>query len=153
MEPTPSPSLGEYTLSTDKTRLDVELVHHYLSTDSYWALHIPRAIVDKAIAHSMCFGLYHGDAQVGFARVITDHSTFGYLADVFILSPHRGKGLSKWMMEYIMAHPDLQGLRRFMLATRDAHSLYAQFGFTPIANPEPLMQVHRPDVYAQPATE
>ena len=139
-----------YTLSTDKSRLDVDAVHQYLSIDSYWARHIPRALVERAIDHSVCFGLYHGSAQVGFARVVTDQATFGYLADVYILTAHRGRGLSKWMMEEIMAHPDLQGLRRFMLATRDAHRLYAQFGFAPIANPEPLMQINHINPYGPP---
>ncbi|HTJ13888.1 MAG TPA: GNAT family N-acetyltransferase [Dinghuibacter sp.] len=140
-----------YILSTDKSLLDVDAIHHFLAAESYWAKHIPRALVERAIDHSICFGLYHGDAQVGFARVITDQATFGYLADVYVLAGHRGRGLSKWMMEMIMAHPDLQGLRRFMLATRDAHKLYAQFGFAPVANPEPLMQINHVDPYGPSA--
>ena|ERR1700744_1931631 len=144
---------GGYTLSTDKSRLDVDAIHHFLSMESYWARHIPRALVERAIDHSVCFGLYHGDAQVGFARVVTDQATFGYLADVYVLADHRGRGLSKWMMEGIMSHPDLQGLRRFMLATRDAHSLYTQFGFAPLADPAPLMQIVHIDPYAPPSPE
>lgn len=140
-----------YTLSTDKSLLDVDAIHHFLSTQSYWAKHIPRALVERAIDHSICLGLYHGDAQVGFARVITDQATFGYLADVYVLDDHRGRGLSKWMMEAIMAHPDLQGLRRFMLATLDAHGLYARFGFTPVEKPERLMQINHVAPYGPPA--
>lgn len=140
-----------YTLSTDKSLLDVDAIHHFLSTESYWAKHIPRALVERAIDHSICFGLYNGRAQVGFARVITDQATFGYLADVYVLDDHRGRGLSKWMMEEIMAHPDLQGLRRFMLATLDAHGLYARFGFTPVEKPERLMQINQVDPYGPKA--
>ncbi|TDX00733.1 GNAT family N-acetyltransferase [Dinghuibacter silviterrae] len=139
-----------YTLSTDKTRLDVEAIHHFLSTESYWALHIPRSIVERAIEHSLCFGMYDGPAQVGFARVVTDTATFGYLADVYVLPAHRGKGLSKWLMACIMAHPDLQGLRRFMLGTRDAHGLYAQYGFTQLSRPQRLMEVLKIDPYGPP---
>ncbi|HMU11272.1 MAG TPA: GNAT family N-acetyltransferase [Ferruginibacter sp.] len=126
-------------ISTDKTKLDVTLIHHYLCTESYWAKNIPIALVEKSIAGSFCFGIYHHDAQVGFARVITDHATFAYLADVFVLENYRGKGLSKWLMETIMSHPDLQGLRRWLLATRDAHGLYAQYGFVPLDKPERIM--------------
>src|ERR1700744_13270 len=141
---------GGYTLSTDKSRLDVDAIHHFLSMEAYWSRHIPRALVERAIDHSVCFGIYHGNAQVGFARVVTDQATFGYLADVYILDAHRGRGLSKWMMEEIMAHPDLQGLRRFMLAPRDAHGLSAQFGFAPVANPDPLMQINHVNPYGPP---
>lgn len=140
-----------YILSTDKSLLDVEAIHHFLSTESYWAKHIPRALVERAIDHSICFGLYNGNAQVGFARVITDQATFAYLADVYVLDGHRGRGLSKWVMEAVMAHPDLQGLRRFMLATADAHGLYAQFGFTPVEKPERLMQINQVDPYGPKA--
>jgi GNAT superfamily N-acetyltransferase len=138
---------GVYLLSTDKSKLDVDLIHHFLSMESYWALHIPRPIVERAIANALCFGIYLGDTQVGFARVITDAATFGYLADVFVLPAHRGKGLSKWMMECILAHPDLQGLRRMMLATRDAHGLYAGYGFTAPDNPSRFMALEKPDLY------
>lgn len=135
-----------YSISTDRSLLNVETIHGFLSR-SYWAQGIPRETVERSIRGSMCFGVYENSHQVGFARVITDGVTFAYLADVFILEPHRGRGLSKWLVATILAHPDLQGLRRFMLATRDAHGLYQQFGFTPLAQPERFMQLHRPDVY------
>lgn len=134
-------------ISTDKTKLDVTLIHHYLCNESYWAKNIPRQIVEKSIEGSFCFGIYHHDAQVGFARVITDHATFAYLADVFVLENYRGKGLSKWLMETIINHPDLQGLRRWLLATRDAHGLYAQYGFVPLDKPERIMGMKPFDEY------
>nr|WP_315426953.1 GNAT family N-acetyltransferase [uncultured Albidiferax sp.] len=134
---------GDYRISTDPQQLDLAAVHAYL-TQSYWSPGIARERVERAAANSLCFGLFHGAQQVGFARVVSDKTTFAYLADVYILDAHRGQGLSKWLMATILAHPDLQGLRRFMLATRDAHSLYAQFGFTPLANPGRLMEMHRP---------
>jgi N-acetylglutamate synthase-like GNAT family acetyltransferase len=139
---------GSYTLSTDKQRLDIGVIHAYL-TQSYWSPGIPRAVVEKAIAHSLCFGLYCQGQQVGFARLITDSATFAYLADVFILEPHRGQGLSKWLMAVIKQHEALQGLRRMMLATRDAHDLYRQFGFTDLTNPARMMEIVNPDVYRQ----
>ncbi len=126
-------------ISTDKTKLDVTLIHHYLCHESYWAKNIPVALVEKSIAGSFCFGIYYQDAQIGFARVITDHATFAYLADVFVLESYRGKGLSKWLMETITGHPELQGLRRWLLATRDAHGLYAQYGFVPLDKSERIM--------------
>ncbi|CAN5130860.1 GNAT family N-acetyltransferase [soil metagenome] len=128
-----------YTISTDKSKLDIAVIHRYLSQEAYWSLNIPLAIVQRSIENSACFGVYQGDNQVGFARVITDFSTFGYLADVFILPEHRGLGLSKQLMTFIMAYPPLQGLRRIMLVTRDAHGLYEQFGFQPIDSPENTM--------------
>ena len=131
---------GEYEISQDKRRLDVAAIHEYL-TQSYWSVGIPRSVVEHAIKGSLCFGVYHHSMQIGFARVITDKATFAYLADVYILDPHRGKGLSKRMMKIIAAHPDLQGLRRFMLATRDAHGLYKQFGFTELSNPQRIMEI------------
>lgn len=137
---------GEYTITTDKSKLDIEVIHGFLS-QSYWAEDIPVAIVQRSIEGSLCFGVFHGDRQIGFARVVTDMATFAYLADVFIIEDHRGKGLSKWLMEVITGHPGLQGLRRFLLATRDAHGLYRQFGFTALASPENLMHIHNPDVY------
>jgi GNAT superfamily N-acetyltransferase len=138
-----------YTVSDDPDRLDVAAIHAYL-TGSYWAAGIPRAVVEKSIAHSLCFGLYDGDGrQVGFARVVTDRATFAYLGDVYVLEAHRGRGLSKFLMECIDAHPELAGLRRFMLVTADAHGLYAQFGFRAPARPERLMERHDPQVYAR----
>ena len=129
----------DFLISTDKTKLDIAVIHNYLSKESYWAKNIPIKIIKKSIKGSCCFGLYKNKNQIGFARVVTDHATFGYVADVFILNEYRGKGLSKWLMEVIMTHPDLQGLRRWMLATRDAHGLYAQFGFLPLDKPERIM--------------
>ena len=140
---------GEYEISTDPQRLDAAAIHAYL-TQSYWSPGIPRAMVERTIANSLCFGLYCGAEQVGFARVVTDRATFAYLADVFILDPHRGKGLSKWLMEFVKGHEDLQGLRRFMLATKDAHGLYRQFGFTELANPSRMMEILQPNVYQGP---
>ena len=138
---------GAFLLSTDPARLDPDLIHNFL-TNSYWAKGIPREIVARSIAHSLCFGIYDGKgAQVGFARVISDFATIAYLGDVFVLESHRGLGLSKWMMECIMLHPALQGLRRWILLTRDAHGLYSQFGFTPVKAPECYMELERPGVY------
>ena len=121
--------IGEFLYSSDKEKLDVNYIHHYLSLESYWAKNIPREIVQKSIDGSLCFGVYYQDKQIGFARVITDYATFGYLADVFIDKHYRGKGLSKELMKFIMKQDVIKKLRRFMLATLDAHSLYTQFGF------------------------
>jgi N-acetylglutamate synthase and related acetyltransferases len=140
----------EYLLSTDKSKIDVEAVHLFLSR-SYWARNIPLEVVQKSIDNSLCFAIYQQQRLVGFARVISDFATFAYLADVFILPGERGKGLSKWLMEIIMDHPQLRGLRRFTLATRDAHGLYAQFGFTLFDKPERWMQKHDPEVYKRNA--
>jgi GNAT superfamily N-acetyltransferase len=137
---------GNYTISTDRNRLDVAAVHAFL-TQSYWSPGIPMAVVERAIANSLCFGLFYQASQVGFARVVTDKATFAYLGDVYVLDAHRGTGLSKWLMEVITRHQDLQGLRRFVLATADAHGLYRQFGFTPLKNPSVMMEILRPDVY------
>lgn len=141
-----------YLLSTDTSKIDVETVHRFLS-HSYWAENIPLEVVRKSIDNSLCFAIYHHQKLIGFARAITDYATFAYLADVFIVPAEIGKGLSKWMMETIMDHPSLQGLRRFILATKDAHGLYAQFGFTPFNKPERWMQKHDPDVYKRKANE
>ena len=139
---------GKYIIDTDPMMIDRELVHRYLSAESYWAKGIPFETVSRSIDHSLCFGLYHGKQQIGFARMVTDRATFTYLADVFILPEERGKGLSKWMMEVIDTHPDLQGLRRWMLGTRDAHGLYEQFGWTVITEEQRgrFMQRHFPEV-------
>ena len=139
---------GPYTISTDRTRIDVAAVHDFLSK-TYWSPGIPEAVVRRAIAGAICFGIYHGRDQVGFARVITDRATYAYLSDVYVLESHRGQGLAKWMMEAVMAHPSLQGLRRFALSTRDAHSLYSQFGFQIVGNPERQMEIMRRDIYLQ----
>ncbi len=138
----------EFDISDDKSRLDLDVIHGYLSR-SYWSPGIPREVIARGIEHALCFGVYHGGAQIGFARVITDQATFAYLADVFVLEEYRGRGLSKRLMAFIMAHPGLQGLRRFMLATRDAHGLYAQYGFVETANPSRLMEIVKPDVYSR----
>lgn len=136
----------DYYISTDKARLDTAFIHAYL-TRSYWAEGIPIETVQKALDGSLAFGIFTGNEQVGFARIITDGATFAYLADVFVIEEHRGKGLSKMLMRKILAHPQLQGLRRILLATRDAHNLYKQFNFQPIPNPEAWMQLHQPHVY------
>jgi GNAT superfamily N-acetyltransferase len=133
-------------VSSDRARLDLHLVHGWL-TQSYWSPGIPPSTLRRAMENSICFGIYCGSKQVGFARVITDRATFGYLADVFILEPWRGRGLSKRLMEAVMAHPELQGLRRFMLATRDAHELYRKFGFDSVANAASLMEILDPEIY------
>lgn len=140
-------SVSGYEISTDKRRLDIDTVFHFLSDESYWAIGIPRDVVARSIENSLCFGVYQGTTQVGFARIVTDKATFALLADVFIVEAHRGKGLSKWLMREVMAHPDLQGLRRLLLLTSDAHSLYAQFGFSAIDNAWRFMEVLHPDVY------
>ena len=140
----------DYNISTDKNRLNISFIHEYLSTKSYWAAGVPVEVVQKSINGALCFGIYHLTDQVGFARVITDAATFAYLADVFVDESYRRKGLSKWLMEIIMAHEDLQGLRRFMLATKDAHGLYSQFGFKAVAAPERLMEIVNRDIYKAP---
>lgn len=138
-----------YCLSTERARLNLDCVHAYLSSSSYWARGIPRDTVQRALENSLCFGLYleSSGEQVGFARLVTDYATFAYLADVFVLEPHRGRDLSKWMMQAIIDHPRVQGLRRWMLATADAHGLYAQFGFRPMSKPERIMERLFPDIY------
>lgn len=133
-----------YEISTDQTRIDFDMVYHYLCNESYWAKGIPVEKLKKAINHSMCFGLYQDGRQLGFARVITDEATFAYICDVFILEGFRGYGLSKWLIQTIKNHPDLQGLRRWSLATADAHGLYALFGFTTITRPEKWMEIFTP---------
>lgn len=140
--------MRNYEISDDKARLNIDVIHGFL-TQSYWSPGIPRSVVERAIQGAMCFGIYTGTEQVGFARVITDKATFAYLADVFVLDAHRGLGLSKRLMAAIVAHPDLQGLRRFVLATSDAHGLYRQFGFGELANPQVYMEILRPNIYQQ----
>jgi GNAT superfamily N-acetyltransferase len=139
---------GGFTISTDPALLDRALIHEFLS-GSYWARGIPRETVDRSIDGALCFGVYEGSAQVGFARVVTDRSTFAYLADVFVLDSHRGRGLGVWLMEAIRAHPDLQGLRRWILMTRDAHGLYEKFGFRTIEDPARCMEILDRDVYSR----
>ena len=137
---------GEYLISTDKSRLDLTLIHNFLRT-SYWAAGIPLEVVRRSIEHSLSFGLYKEDQQIGYARVITDYATFAYLGDVFILEPFRGQGLSKWLMEVIVTHPELQGFRRWILLTKDAHGLYKKVDFTEVKTPERYMERFFPDVY------
>lgn len=133
-------------ISTDPAKLDLDVIHGFLSR-AYWCEGLPRDVLERAIRNSLCFGVYVNGRQVGFARVITDHATYAYLADVFILEEHRAQGLSKQMMDVIMLHPDLQGLRRWTLLTRDAHGLYRRFGFVPPTMPERYMELTDPDVY------
>ena len=137
-----------YRITTNKEDIDQPYVHRFLS-GSYWAQNIPADVVRRSIEGSLCFAVFHQATQIGFARVITDEATFAYLADVFIDEQYRGRGLSKWLMEVILNYPTLQGLRRFMLATRDAHDLYRQFGFSPLTYTDRWMQIHWPDVYKQ----
>jgi GNAT superfamily N-acetyltransferase len=138
---------GEFSVSTDRARLDLDVIHGFL-TNCYWAKGIPREVVVRSIEHSLCFGVYDGSgAQVGFARVISDFATIAYIGDVFVLDTHRGRGLGKWLMQCITLHPALQNLRRWILTTRDAHGLYSQVGFTPVKSPERFMELHRPDIY------
>ena len=136
-------------ISTDRADVDLDVVHGFLSRDAYWCPGIPRPVVARAVEHSLCFSALLDGRQVGFARVVTDHATFGYLADVFVLPAHRGRGISKAIMQAIDTHPSLQHLRRFMLATADAHGLYARHGFTAVARPERLMERYRPTAYLE----
>jgi GNAT superfamily N-acetyltransferase len=136
----------EYRLSTDPAAVDTDVVHGFLR-ESYWARGIPLEIVQRSLAHSLNFSLLHAQQQVGFARVITDYATFAYVGDVFVLPEHRGQRLATWMMQCVVAHPDLQGLRRWCLATRDAQHVYARVGFQPIATPERWMEIRDPAVY------
>jgi len=144
--------MQSYEISIDPTRLDLSAIHAFL-TQTYWSLGIPLATVAKAVQNSVCVGAYLGQEQVGFARAVTDRATFAYLADVYVLEGHRGNGLSRRMMEAMTAHPELQGLRRMLLATRDAHGLYEKFGFKPLAAPARFMELHKPSTYSlQPAS-
>jgi GNAT superfamily N-acetyltransferase len=146
---TPERRDGRFSLSDDKTQLDVGLIHAFLSEEAYWCLGVQRPVVEKAIEHSLCFGLYDGDAQIGFTRVVTDRATFAWLCDVFVVSAFRGRGLARWMVESVLEHPDLRGLRRMVLATRDAHALYRACGFHPLPTPDRWMAIADPDVYSR----
>jgi GNAT superfamily N-acetyltransferase len=134
---------GEYLITTDKAKLDLEKIHSFLKT-SYWAAGIPAETVRRSVENSLTFGLFADKEQVGFARVVTDYATFAYLADVFVLDPHRRRGLGKWVMEVVSSHPELQGLRRWMLATRDAHELYRECGFAELKDPRTFMEKYSP---------
>jgi GNAT superfamily N-acetyltransferase len=141
---------GDYLISTDRSRLNIELIHEFLSTTTYWAIGRAREVVQRSINNSLPFGIYQGNDQVGFARVVTDYATFAWVADVFVLPEHRGRGLSKRLMEVILAHPELQGFRRWVLATKDAHSLYARFGFIELHRPERWMERPDPNMQESP---
>ena len=142
---------GEYEIDTDPARIDLDVTHRFLTADAYWSPGVPRDIVERSIANSMNFGVYKlggsGHAQAGFTRVVSDKATYAWICDVFVLPEHRGHGLGKWLMEVVMAHPELQGLRRWMLATRDAHGLYRQYGFTALNDATKYMEVWDPEVY------
>jgi GNAT superfamily N-acetyltransferase len=140
-------TFSNYLISTDPGKIDPVAIHRYLSQDSYWAGGIPLHIVETAIQNSFCIGIYLHQAQIGFARLVTDYATFGYLADVYVLPEHQGRGLSKAMMALIMELDWVKGLRRLHLATRDAQGLYAQFGFQALAYPDRHMELTRPDIY------
>jgi GNAT superfamily N-acetyltransferase len=139
-----------YRISTDRALLDLDVIHGFLSR-SYWSKGVPRDVVARSIEGSMCFGIYHDGVQAGFARVITDYATIGYLADVFVLDEHRGRRLGVWLIDVIMHHPALQGFRVWRLGTRDAHGLYEKFGWRPLAHPDRLMEIVDPAVYADEA--
>lgn len=136
-----------FTITTDKSRIDLGEVHRFLSTETYWAKNIPLEIVQRSVDHSLCFSLFYESRQIGFARIITDKATFAYMSDVYILKDFRGKGLSKWLVQEMMSHPDLQGIRRFVLVTYDAQSLYEQFGFRKVAHPERYMEIIKDKIY------
>ena len=136
----------DYEISTDPTRLQIDVVHGFLRT-AYWCEGVPREVVERAARHSLNFGLFRGPEQVGYARAVTDRATFGYLMDVFVLPAHRGRGLARWLVTTILGHPELQGFRRWMLATKDAHRVYAGVGFRPCARPDRLMEIVVPDAY------
>ena len=137
---------GEFTITDQREDLDIDTIHNFLR-ESYWAKGVPRSVVTKSIDHSLCFGVYREAKQVGFARVVSDRATFAYLADVFVVPAHRGRGLGKWLVSCVLAHPDLQGLRRWLLATLDAHGLYEQSGFVPLCEPERFMEIVNASVY------
>jgi GNAT superfamily N-acetyltransferase len=137
---------GEFEVSDDRARLDRAALHRFIG-GTYWAEGIPRTTLDKALENSLCLGLYRGQEQLGIARVVTDRATFGYLCDVFVAPGHRGSGLGKWLVACVLEHPDLAGLRRLCLMTRDAHSLYQAQGFEPMRDPTRYLEIHRPDVY------
>jgi GNAT superfamily N-acetyltransferase len=136
-----------YCISTEQARLDIKEIHHFLSTQAYWSLNIPFSKVEEAVARSLNFGLYYNKRQIGYARVISDFASIAYLGDVYVLPEYRGRGLSKWLMKTVMEYPELQGMRRWILSTADAHGLYKQFGWVPVAYPERWMEVHNREVY------
>lgn len=139
--------LDEFVISTDKSHLDIDAIHRFLVEDSYWARERTLEQTKTAIENSICFGLYSDGRLIGFARVVTDRATFAYIGDVFVIDEFRGRGLSKWLMEVMISHPELQGLRRWVLATRDAHSLYEKFGFHELVHPDRWMERPAPNAY------
>ena len=138
---------GDFMVTTESEKISLDVVHAFLANESYWAKNIPRDVVEQSIENSLCFGLFQNEEQIGFARVITDRATIAYLGDVFVLTTHRGQGLSQWLMECVMSHPDLLGLRRWILLTGDAHGWYEKFGFTAIAAPQKWMEKFAANVY------
>jgi GNAT superfamily N-acetyltransferase len=141
---------GDYLISTDRSQLNIQLIHDYLSRQTYWAVGRALDVVQRSIENSLSFGVYQGSDQVGFGRVVTDYATFAWIADVFVLSEHRGQGLSKWLMEVMLSHRELQGFRRWVLATKDAHKLYERFGFIPLHRPERWMERPDPNMQESP---
>lgn len=141
---------GDYVISTERARLDIAAIHRFISTESYWGQGRAVEVVRRSVDNSLAFGIYKGARMVGFARVVTDYATFAWLADVFVVDDERGQGLSKWLVEVILAHPDVQGLRRWLLATRDAHELYRRFGFDELKRPERFMERPAPDMAERP---
>ena len=137
---------GEYLVSTDPCRLDLPWIHHYLTNDAYWSRGISFQVFLKSVENALCFGVFHHDKQIGFGRVISDYATFAYLADIFILEKYRQRGLGKWLVECMLNFPELQGLRRWFLVTKDAHGLYDQFGFVPLRRPEYMMEIVNKDI-------
>ncbi|MEZ5308956.1 MAG: GNAT family N-acetyltransferase [Pyrinomonadaceae bacterium] len=141
------PGLGALEISTDRSRLQLSVIQNFLNNDSYWAKNRTGEQTEIAIKNSLCFGVYSADKQIGFARVVSDRSTFAYVGDVFVLPEFQGHGLGKWLMETILAHPELQNLRRWILATFDAHKLYEQYGFHELVHPERWMELPAKDAY------
>ncbi len=137
---------GDFWISDDKSDLDVDVIHGFLH-GAYWCAGVSRGIVEKSLQNSLCLSVHDGDSLVGFCRAVTDYASFAYLADVFIIENYRGQGLGKWLVHTIVTHPQLQGFRRWLLATKDAHGLYRSLGFAPLKNQELFMEKHRPDIY------
>jgi len=141
-----------FTITTDPKLFDIDAIHEFLSEKAYWCLGVPRPVLEKAIERSLCFGLLEGQRQIGFARMVTDRATFAWLCDVYVIESHRGRGLGDWLIASVLEHPDLQGLRRMVLATRDAHALYRRNGFEALPMPERWMAISKPDIYAKGAS-
>ncbi len=141
---------GEYLVTTEQRQLDLDALHRFLAQKSYWARRIPRSVFERSLKNSLCFGLFQGKKQIGFARCVSDFATVAYLSDVFVLPQYRGRGLAKWLIHCVTSHPELRNLRRWILVTRDAHSLYRKHGFSQLAHPESFMEIHNPEVYRNP---